>query len=84
MSERFQINDNMMEEVIGGTLGCSVTPNGAVLSQYNDNHEVINQWNVPDAHAYEVYTALQSTYWTFEAGKRDEQCLQYFASNGWI
>lgn len=84
MSDRIQLNESALEEVTGGTLHCDVTPNGATLYQYNDDHQVIGTWKVPDDHALEVYKALQSTYWTFEAGKRDEQCLAYFKSNGWI
>ena len=74
----------MMDEFAGVILACKVTPNGVTLYQYNDNHEMIHQWIVPENHAMDVYKALQSTYWSFEAGKRDEQCLQYFISNGWI
>lgn len=84
MADRIQLNENQMEDVVGGTLHCVVTPNGVTLYQYNDNHDIIGQWNVPEAHALEVYKALQSTYWTFEAGKRDAQCLEYFQVNGWI
>ena len=63
---------------------CNVTPNGVTLYQYNDNHEVIQRWSVSEDHAMDVYKALQSTYWSFEAGRRDEQCLLYFINNGWI
>lgn len=84
MSDRFQLDENMMEDVVGGTLKCSVSPSGVSLTQYDDNHNVIGKWPVPEAHAMDVYKAMQSTYWTFEAGKRDEQCLAYFKSNGWI
>lgn len=84
MSDRIQLNEEVLEDITGGTLHCDVTPNGATLYQYNDKHTVIGQWKVPGEHAYDVYKALQSTYWTFEAGKRDEQCLSYFKTNGWI
>ena len=74
----------MMDEFAGVILACEVTSNGVTLYQYNDNHEMVRQWTVPEDHAMDVYKALQSTYWSFEAGKRDEQCLQYFINNGWI
>lgn len=84
MADRIQLDEKMMEEVTGGTLHCDVTPNGGTLYQYDDSHRVIGQWSVPDEHLMEVYKAMQSTYWSFEPGKRDEQCLAYFRSNGWI
>ena len=84
MSDRVELKDEALDKVVGGTLHCDVTPNGVTLYQYNDNHSVIGQWAVPNEHAMDVYKALQTTYWTFEAGKRDEQCLDYFRSNGWI
>lgn len=84
MSERIELDESRLEEVVGGTLHCDVTPNGVTLYRYNDNHDIIGQWAVPEEHALEVYKSLQSTYWTFEAGKRDEQCLEYFKQNGWI
>lgn len=84
MSERMQLQEEELENVVGGTLHCDVTPNGATLYQYNDAHQVIGKWKVPNEHALDVYKAIQTTYWTFEAGKRDEQCLAYFQSNGWI
>ena len=84
MVDKIQLDENMLEDVTGGTLSCVVTPKGATLYQYDDNHNKIGQWSVPDEHAMDVYKAMQSTYWTFEAGKRDEQCLNYFKSQGWI
>jgi len=84
MSDRISLDDNMLDDVVGGTLKCSVTSSGGTLYQYNDDHDVIGKWTVKSGHEIDVYKAMQSTYWTFEAGKRDEQCLAYFSSNGWI
>lgn len=84
MSDRISLDDNMLDDVVGGTLKCSVTSSGGTLTQYNDDHDVIGKWAVKPGHEIDVYKAMQSTYWTFEAGKRDEQCLAYLSSKGWI
>ena len=84
MSDRINLDDNMLEDVVGGTLKCSVTNSGGTVYQFNDDHVVIGKWPVNSGHEMEVYTTMQTTYWTFEAGKRDEQCLAYMKGKGWI
>lgn len=84
MAEKVLLDENVLEDVTGGRLHCDVTPNGATLYQYNEKNVVIGKWAIKPGHAMDVYKAMSDTYWSFDPGKRDEQCLAYFKANNWI
>lgn len=86
MSEkRYELNEEQLDTVTGGMLKAFFKyQDTSTLVQYDTDFNPIGTWTINPDHLGDVSSALQSTYWTFQEGKRDEQCLAYFMGQGWI
>lgn len=81
--KRIELDDDMVMEVTGG--GCFLRKvDGVYVVQVRDaDFNVLASYPVKRA-VKTVNTLLQEMYWSFEAGKRDEQMIGYLQSNGYI
>ena len=84
-NNRRELGLEELEEVTGGMLKAFFRyQKESNLVQYDVDFNPIGTWTIDPEHLGDVSEALKSTYWSFEEGKRDEQCLQYFLEKGWI
>ena len=84
MSDKRILDDNLLEEVVGGTLNLVARNGVGTLNQKDVNNNIIGTYAVTDGNLRNVADMLKGPYWNFEAGKRDEQCLAYMKAKGWI
>lgn len=81
---RIQLDDEMLEDVNGGTLKLIVSQSGSSIKWYDTDFNVIGTYTVSEANIRNVYTFLKGPYWNLDAGKRDEQALAYMRDQGWL
>lgn len=80
---RIHLSDEDVEEVSGGLLALK-NVNGSYVVQLRDgNFNLVESYTVKKS-PRKVNQLMQDMYWSFDAGSRDVQMLNYLRSNGYI
>lgn len=82
-NRRVKLDDEIVDEVSGGGTFLKKVDGTYVVQVRDANFNILASYpvkkNVPA-----VNTLLQEKYWSFEAGQRDSQMIDYLQSNDFI
>lgn len=83
-NKRIPLDDGLVTEVNGGLLSLKKLDDGYCYLQLRDgDFNIVEQYKIKHG-ARTVNKLLQEMYWTFDAGSRDVQMLEYLRANGYI